>query len=105
MTRTHFASLCILVLVGCSRADAATSEDVIAMRSTPAAEPWTQRGERFALRACECPSPACADGVAAEFQVFRRRVELDGGDEHAMKRLAKRIRNCQAIVRADARAP
>jgi hypothetical protein len=106
MTRTPAALLCVFALVsvvGCSSADAAAGDQTtIAKRHAAERTPVAEQAERFAVRVCECEDTTCAIATGEEFVAFRERTEIDARDEDAIDRIAERIRNCQAIAKADA---
>ena len=55
----------------------------------------------MAARACECEDGSCAAAAATAFDEFRR--ERDADENARLEGIAQQIRNCEALVVADAR--
>lgn len=97
-----FAGIALVFAIACSGTDRGSSGiTTIPMRDARERSATVVEADRLAARACECEDSSCTAAASNAFDEFRR--ELDA-DEHAeLAGIAQQIRNCEALVVADAR--
>jgi hypothetical protein len=97
-----FAGFALVSAIACSSTDPGSNGvTTIPMRDAQERSASVVEADRLAARACECEDSSCAAAASNAFDEFRR--ELDAEEHAELAGIAQQIRNCEALVVADAR--